>query len=386
MRILHISPSFYPAVRYGGPVYISDSLTRSLVELGHDVHVYATNIDGPGESDVPVDTPIDRDGVKITYFRPDWGRRFYRSCALEEAVRSSIATFDVVHLHAVFSWSTVVGARHARRSEIPYVLTPYGMLIEDLIRHRSRWIKQSWIRLFDRANLAGAAAVHVASEIEAAEFRKLGLKARRLVEIPYSVDLPDLFGAPQGNSGGARGEESRQTVLFLSRVNWKKGLDRLIRAIALIPDVDLVIAGNDEENYTEELLRLAQLVGVADRTHFVGAVRGNRKWELLRAATVLALPSYSENFAVVVLEAMAVGCPVVVTPEVGMAKSVAELGTGLVVEGEPEQFACGLRRILMDQALRQSMSIAGPRAVNERFTAVAVARRMADLYRECCQR
>src|SRR5438045_2269078 len=99
MRILHISPTFYPAVRYGGPIFIADSLTRSLAALGHDVHVYTTNVNGPDDCDVPIAMPIDRHGVKISYFRADWGRRLYRSRALEEAVRSTVATFDVVHLH-----------------------------------------------------------------------------------------------------------------------------------------------------------------------------------------------------------------------------------------------------------------------------------------------
>ena len=116
----------------------------------------------------------------------------------------------------------------------------------------------------------------------------------------------------------------RPYVLFLGRLNWKKGLDRLIPAMEQVTNADLLIAGNDEENYRPELEALARRCGVADRVRFLGPVHGERKWELLSSAQILALPSYSENFGNVVLEAMAVGCAVIVTPEVGMASVVHE--------------------------------------------------------------
>ena len=106
-------------------------------------------------------------------------------------------------------------------------------------------------------------------------------------------------------------------MLSLGRVNWKKGLDRLIPAMEFVPGAHLVIAGNDEENYQPRLQELARLGGVADRVHFVGEARDISKWNLFAAADVFALPSYSENFGIAVLEAMASGVPVVVTKEVG---------------------------------------------------------------------
>ena len=99
----------------------------------------------------------------------------------------------------------------------------------------------------------------------------------------------------------------RPFVLFLGRLNWKKGLDRLIPAMQQVTNADLLIAGNDEENYRPELEALARRCGVADRVCFLGPVDGEKKWELLSSAELLALPSYSENFGNVVLEAMAVG-------------------------------------------------------------------------------
>ena len=127
----------------------------------------------------------------------------------------------------------------------------------------------------------------------------------------------------------------RPYVLFLGRVNWKKGLDRLIPAMKEVPNADLLIAGNDEENYRPELEALARRHGVLDRVRFLGPVDDRKKWSLLASARILVLPSYSENFGNVVLEAMAAGCPVIVTPEVGIASLVQEAGCGVVAGGNP---------------------------------------------------
>ena len=140
----------------------------------------------------------------------------------------------------------------------------------------------------------------------------------------------------------------RPYVLFLGRLNWKKGLDRLIPAMKQVTNADLLIAGNDEENYRPELEALARRYGVVDRVRFLGPVDDSKKWALLASAQILVLPSYSENFGNVVLEAMAAGCPVIVTPEVGMASVVQEAGCGVVAAGDPANLGLEMKRLLDD--------------------------------------
>jgi glycosyltransferase involved in cell wall biosynthesis len=120
-----------------------------------------------------------------------------------------------------------------------------------------------------------------------------------------------------------------------------------------VPGVRLVVAGNDEENYLPVLEQLAREQGVRERIDFVGPVSGTRKAELLRNAAALALPSYSENFGIVVLEAMAAGCPVAVTQEVGAAEIVVESGGGVVLPGAPDKLGAGLANLLNDHRLRE---------------------------------
>src|SRR6185295_15778643 len=120
MRLLHVVPTYPPASRYGGPLYSVHALCAALAKRGHDVHVYTTNVDGPGVSAVPVDTPVDMDGVQVSYFVTGHGRRLYRSPAMGAKVAASIAGFDVIHLHSVFLWPTAVAAALARRRNVPY--------------------------------------------------------------------------------------------------------------------------------------------------------------------------------------------------------------------------------------------------------------------------
>lgn len=377
MKVLHVVPTYLPATRYGGPIYSVHALCRALVEQGHDVDVFTTNVDGPGVSDVPLSTPVVRDGVRVHYFPTSFGRRLYRSPAMARALADPFHRYDVVHLHSVFLWPTAAGAAAARRYSIPYVLAPRGMLVRDLIRRRSRLVKSAWIAAVERRNLAAAAAVHVTAEIEAADIAELGLRTRRIAVIPNGVDLPAHI-----NCRVASEPAHAPTILSLGRLNWKKGIDRLIRAMPALPGARLVVAGDDEDGYRRTLEGLARDVGVAERIEFAGPVHGSGKWDLLAAADVFALPSHNENFGNAVLEAMGAGVPVVVTPQVGLARVVADAQAGLVVPGEPTALAQAISRLLDDAPLRRRMGEAGRRTATERFSWRQIARQTEDLYQE----
>jgi glycosyltransferase involved in cell wall biosynthesis len=257
------------------------------------------------------------------------------------------------------------------------------MLVNGLIQRKSWLAKRAWIALFERENIDKAAAIHVTSEIESRELRELGFRHSRIAVIPNGVDAPQNDLSYNSRGSALNSSQLRPVVLFLGRVNWKKGLDRLIPALAHIPEADLVIAGNDEENYQSTLTKLAKRLGVMDRVRFLGPVNVVEKWDLLRKAQVLVLPSYSENFGNVVLEAMSVGCPVVVTPEVGLAQVVKEANAGLVIEGVPEKLAVGINGLLHEPDNRRRMGEAGRRIAQEEFAWDAIAKRIERLYEAC---
>jgi glycosyltransferase involved in cell wall biosynthesis len=372
MKILHVVPTYLPAWRHGGPILAVHGLCKALAARGHEVTVFTTDVHGDGSLEVPLEKPVEIDGVEVRYFPVRSFRRLYVAPGLARAAREEIGRFDMVHLHSVFLWPTSAVARIAERAEVPYVLSPRGMLVPELIQTRGRLRKLAWMLLAERRTIERAATLHATTDLEAEDASRLNLPLPPLAVIPNGID-------PEPWDGGEAAVSS-PFLLFLGRLSWKKGLDRLIPALARVPGVTLALAGNDEEGITPDLQRLAREHGVADRTVFLGPVHGPEKAALLHQASALVLPSTSENFGNVVLEAWAAGRPAVVTPGVGLAAAVRETGAGIVAEGDPVRLGDALRNLLADPDRLDDMGRRGTVAVRERFGWPAVARDMEALY------
>ena len=382
MRILHVVPTYWPAVRYGGPIRSVHGLARGLAARSHDVHVFTTNVDGDSDSAVPLGRPVELDGVQVTYFPSRLLRRIYWSPGMGRALATQLVSFDVVHLHSVFLWPTWAAARAARAADVPYVLAPRGMLVPELIRSKSRWAKSAWISLIERRNVSTAAAIHVTSEVERQDLARFGWRLPNVAVIPNGVDRPaDTAGrAISADVSHAIGQGSY--VLSLGRMVWKKGLDRLVAALPAVPQARLILAGDDPEGYAAQLSQEAMRLGVADRVAILPRhVEGADKEALFAGARVFAMPSLSENFGIAAVEAMRRGAPVLVTPEVGVAELVRESGGGLVVEGNPGAVSQGLDRLLGDPQGLQAMGAAARAYVSARYDWSAVAATMEGLYR-----
>ena len=388
MRLLHVVPTYLPAWRHGGPAVSVHGLCKALAERGHQVTVFTTDVHGASTLDVPRAVPVAMDGVSVWYFPvPRPLRRLYRSPALRAALACQLERdrkFDVVHLHSVFLWPTAAAARAAERAGVPYLVAPRGMLVEDLLRRRGRLRKRLWLRLVERRTLARAAGLHATSALEAAEARRLGLPLPPLHLVANGVEDQGWDPRREAELGPAvrAALARRPLLLFLGRLSWKKGLDRLVAALADVPGAVLAIAGNDEEGYRARLERQAAAAGVAGRIVHLGPVHGADKAALLHGADLLVLPSYSENFGNVVLEAMAAGLPVVVTPEVGLAAVVREHGAGMVAEGDPPRLAAALRCLLAGAEERRAMGRRGAAAAAARFGWPSLAARMEEVYAE----
>ena len=376
MKVLHVVPSYLPAVRYGGPILSVHGLCKALAARGHEVHVFTTNVDGAGDSPVPLGVPVELEGVKVWYFPVPAMRRLYWSPDMGTALRKHAGGFDVVHTHSVFLWPTWAAARIAEKLNVPYVLAPRGMLVKDLIQRKSSLIKRAWIALIERKNIANAALIHFTSRIEEEAAAELGLSMRKWCIVPNGVNVSVID----------RVEGEAPFMLAIGRISWKKGLDRLIAALPGIPGCKLVIAGNDEEGLTSKLEAQAVEAGVRDRVSFVGPVYGEDKAALLSRALVLVLPSYSENFGNVVLEAMAAGCPVVVTPEVGAADIVRESAAGAVFEGEPASLARGISSLVSDPVALETMGRKGRDFVRQRYSWETVSVQMEEAYKRVVAR
>lgn len=290
-------------------------------------------------------------------------------------LRNNVKYFDIVHIHAVFLWPTWAAAKEASHKNIPYVISPRGMLVPELIERKSRVKKMLSIRLFDHRVLKNAKMIHFTTERERSDFLRLGLPVSRAIVIPNGIELSEIL--PERASVSGRG---KQRILYLGRLNWKKGLMPLMEAMAGINGAELIMAGENEDGYRAELEQFIEKRGFHERIRVEEPRYGSEKWGLIVSASLLVLPSISENFGNVVLEAMAVGVPVVVTEGVGVSSLVESSGAGLVCDASPKGIADAISCILDDAELASQMGRNGRAVVAEHYDWRVISQRMEAMY------
>lgn len=377
MRVLRVIPSL--DATDGGPSTAARAMSTALARAGADVEQVATV--APGTSEVDDGRPHLRDGVTYRLFRRSLPGSYKYSRPIGRYLRDATAKFDVVHVEALFSYTTIPACRAAIRARVPYVLAPLGSLNAWSIRHRA-WKKLPYFSLIERRHLEHAAALHANSETEAEALSAAGFG--HLVHlIPLGVDAPTLSIPPARESGPLR-------VLYLSRLHPVKGLPLLFEAIAALrragTPVQLTVAGTGQPSYERTLGAIAASLGVADSIRFIGHVEGAAKDALFRTADVFALTSFQESFGLAVAEAMSYGLPVLVTDRVGIQRDVRDAGAGLVVAPDVGEIRDALLQFAREPLRRAEMGRRGSRLVRERFSWENTARRLLALYEEIAGR
>jgi glycosyltransferase involved in cell wall biosynthesis len=271
----------------------------------------------------------------------------------------------------------------ALRADVPYIVTPHGAL-DPWLSQNSPVVKRVSNLVWQQAMLSKAAAIHFTTQEEADLAGDIN--ATRHVVIPNGIDLSRFRRGRSGNSfrerylAGYRG----QMVLFFGRIAKKKGIDLLIRGFAQATahrNSLLVIAGPDDEGLRPSLAGLAETLGISSRVRFVGALYGEDQLDALAAAEVWALTSYTENFGNAVVEAMAAGCPVLVSTEVNIAGQLAAAGAGVVTSLSVAEIAGALSALLDDRERRATLTVRG-RSFVERFDWSVVAPELLSMFRE----
>jgi len=376
MHVLHIIASL--DLKTGGPPAALAGLAKAQIQAGLRVSIAAGSSAG---TDDRLADQLSADGISVTLISPVTGK-LARHPDLPRIVSQQVTGCDIVHIHGLWEEIQHQAARAAARSRIPYIIRPCGMLDPWSLRQSQlkKWIYLTW-RL--RRNLDRAAALHFTATIERDLTRPLRLKAPAIVE-PNGVDLAEFENPPPAGSFRAKFPQSqgRPLVLFMSRLHHKKGLDLLIPAFARLRDTQamLAIAGPDSDGYRAVVEKMIADAGIADRVFFTGMLWRESRVAALADADLFVLPSYQENFGVVVVEALAAGTPVVISDQVNLYPDVLEAGVGGVVALKVEPLAAELDRWLADESLRKSAGEKSRIFARNRFDWRKIAERWKEHY------
>lgn len=374
MRVLHVIPSV--SERSGGPATAIVPMCRSLRDKGLGVELVATD---EGLRQTNTDSLSDFKGLPARFFPVQLGASFKYSRQLAAWLNGNVRSFDVAHVHAVFNHASVAAASACRKAGVPYVVRPLGTLDpwsmrQKLVRKRVFWFVSG------RKMLQESAAVHYTADAEKqATEGFLGLNHGRV--IPLGVEVAQ---APQGH-GVAQwfpALANQRYVLVLSRLDPKKALDLLIESFVSLtrrPEFGswrLVVAGDGPPDH---VARLKKKAANSHRIMFTGWVEGEQKDALLRNASLLALPSRQENFGFCVLEAMARGVPVLVSPQVNLASEIEGGEAGWVVNRD--ELTSGLNVALAQDAERARRGKAA-QVFAQRYSWEKTATDLINLYEE----
>lgn len=330
----------------------------------------------------PATDTLQRRGVPVQAFPCHGPRSFGYAPALDRALRASPA--DLLHVHGLWMYPSVVAPRWAAARRSPYIVSPHGQLDTWALAHR-RWKKTLASRAYEMRHLRGAACLHALCEAELVSIRAAGL-TNPVCIVPNGVDLPgpDTADPPLWRS---RIPARAEVLLFLGRLAPQKGLPHLLRGLARARDAalsgpwHLVIAGWGEAAYRAELEQLSASLGLGDIVHFVGPQFGEEKARTLAAADAFVLPSLSEGLPIAVLEAWAARLPVLMTPQCNLPQGFASAGA-VRIEADPTGVEQGLQQLFaMTPAQRRHRGDLGRRLVGERHSWAGVADEMSAVYR-----
>lgn len=386
MKVLHVIPSLSPS--QGGPSLVLPVMAGALAERGVQVDVVTTDDDGRGRR-VPggvTEGWQDREGWRLRMFPKQ--TEFYKvSMPLRRWLRRHVADYDVVHVHAVFSFASSAACAAARAAGVPFIVRPLGVLNAWGMRNRRRWVKAQSFRWLDKPLLDAAAAIHYTSQAEADEAAELSIRAHPAV-IPLGTDLRCLDALPPPSSFQAAhpATSSGRNFLFLSRIDPKKGLELLLDAFASSRAGRqgwlLVVAGAGDRSYEDALRERARASGISDRVLWTGFLEGDQRLAALAACQVFVLPSSSENFGVALLEAMAAGLPCISTEGVALAREAAAAQSVLLTGRTVPELAAIMDRLAGDAAEREALGRRAAQLARSAYSAQTMAAALENLYQQ----
>ncbi len=282
---------------------------------------------------------------------------------------------DVFHANCCWMPFSALTTKWAKQEGYPCIYSPHGML-EPWIMARHHWSKKvPALLLFQKLALKQADSLHATADSEKQNMMKLGYN-KRIEVVPNCVDISDIKIKDSWHR--------KHKILFLSRIHIKKGIEFLLQAIADLKEdlkqYEVIIAGQGDAEYIDSLKNMTKNLGISDSINFVGAVYAERKWQLFKEADVFVLPTYSENFGIVVAEALASGTPVITTKGTPWQELESEhCGWWTEIGADATRNALKAMLECSEEEL-ETMGRNGRKLVEAKYSSSIVATQMKNLY------
>lgn len=387
MKIIQITASYKPAYIYGGPIFSVAKLCEGLVRVidVEGIQVFTTNANGHQELELKTDLFKLIDGVPVRYFKRWTKDHSHFSPGLLIRLRREILNTainnTIIHIHGWWNLVSVLSCLIAKWYKVPVVLSPRGMLTSYTFDNRNSFSKKL-IQRFLGENLLKYCHIHATSEKEKEDILKI-VTPKSLTIIPNLVSLlsKDSNKNRLKLSTSSNKSEAILKLIFLSRIEEKKGLELLFEALSEIEiKYKLTIAGSGTSQYIESLKKKAMSLQIEQHINWIGQVNNDDKFSLLAQHDLMALISYNENFANTVIESLSVGTPVLLSREVGLASYVEKNGLGWICDLKPANVKYSLLKAKSETEKRVKIRQTAPAIIREDFDDEILIKKYLDLY------
>jgi len=391
MKILQVVPYFPPAYAFGGPVKAAYQISKELIKRAHEVVVYTTDAKD-FDSRLEMDSNI-MDEIKVHRFRNlsltlVKKLKLFITPQLALFAGKEIKKFDIIHLHEYRTFQNIVIRHYACKYGVPYVLQAHGSLPRIMAWRR---LKLIYDVLFGYRLLRDASKVIALSQVEADQYKRMGVPEEKIAIIPNGIDLSEYADLPPKGTFKKKFNipKDKKTIFYLGRIHKTKGIDFLVKAYAHLTnemkfkDAILVIAGPDD-GYLNEAKALANSLGVYNSTMFTGFISSEDKLGALVDADVFVTPSFY-GFPITFLEACAVGTPIITT-SLGDTLEWIDENVGYVTQPTPHDLAEAMYRIISDDLLRRKFSRNCIKIVRSNFSIEKVVEKLEKVYEEVIEK
>lgn len=387
MRILHIL-GFYPEI--GGPYAAIRDLAIALSNKGLEVNVLSPIPKGYNVENLYREIP---ESLNVTYIREGFLSKTFPSFSTKwkTVIQDMLPRIDLLHVHGVFDYYTFVTSWLCK--EKPVIISPRGSIMNDAISTKGYVKKHLYLNCIGKSIIRKASAIHLVNQYEKEEFLNV-FKANseefkdKILLIPNGINVEEFNNLPPKGSFKQKYSilKDKRYIMFLGRIDAIKGLDILVESFkklaAIYDDLYLVIAGPDTDGYGKRVKKWLKDAGLLERSVFTGMLTGRDKHEAFVDAEVFVLSSYSENFGIAVVEAMACGIPVVTSDKVGVSREIERNRAGIIVKTDPESLFIGIKSLLDKEELRREVAKNGRKLVEEYYDIDKVADMMIKTYQE----